>query len=99
MDRKQESRLNMFDAVTSFCTTNATTVASVVAFQTAFTSFQTLVAQIHETAQMEAAIISGVTADKLHLRLALCQQATTLSAALFAFASTTNNNQIKDQAS
>jgi len=99
MDRKQESRLNMFDAVTSFCTTNATTVASVAAFQTAFTAFQTVVGQIHETAQMEAAIISGITADKSQLRLALCEQATNLSAALFAFASATNNNQIKNQAS
>jgi hypothetical protein len=99
MDRKQEARLNMFDAVTSFCTTNATSVASVAAFQTAFTSFQTVVAQIHDTAQMEAAIISGIAADKSQLRLALCEQAISLSAALYAFASAANNNQLKNQAS
>lgn len=99
MNRRQESRLSMFDAMISFCTTNATTIATVAAFQTAFTAFQAAVTQIHNTAQMEAAIISGVAADKSQVRLALCEQATTLSAALFAFASATNNNQLKNQAS
>jgi len=99
MTKKLESRLNMYDAVITYCTGNAATVASVAAFQTAFTAFQTTVGQIHDTAQMEVAIISGITTDKSQLRVALCEQATYLSAIVFAFASGTNNNQLKEQAS
>ncbi len=98
MNKVNESQLNMFDAVIAYCTANATTVASVGAFQKAFTAFQSVVAQIRDTAQMEAVIISGIAADKSQFRLSLCQQATNLSAAVFTFAFETNNNQLQEQA-
>ena len=97
MNKQNESKLNMYDAVIAYCNNNSDTVATLPAFQTAFSAFETTVGEIHNTVQLEAGIISGIAADKNQLRIALCQQASDLCAVIFAFASSTNNNEIKEQ--
>ena len=97
MNKFNGSRLNMYDTVIAYCTSNAATTASVPAFQTALTAFQTTVAQIHSTLQMEATDITGITDEKTQLKQALCEQATNLTASIFALACATNNMPLKKQ--
>jgi hypothetical protein len=99
MNKVNVSRLTMYDAVVAFCNNNADTVATVPAFQTALTNFETTVSEIHDTVQMEANIISGIATDKSQLKANLCQQASDLCSIIFAYASTTSNNQLKEQVS
>ena len=97
MNKINESRLYMYEAVIAYCNNNAATTALVPAFQTALTAFETVVGQINDTMQMEANNITGFTSEKLQLKTSLSDQAANLSAALFAFASATNNIQLKEQ--
>jgi len=97
MNKLNESKLNMYDAVISYCNNNTATVASLPAFQTAFTALQTIVGQIRNTVQMEAGIISGIAMDKSQLRVTLCGLAADICAIIFGFASTTNNNELKEK--
>ena len=97
MNKVKEARLNMFDAVIAYCNNNAATVASIPAFQSAFTNFQNAVSGIHLTAQQEADVIIGITADKAQLRLNLCKQTAELAAVVFAFASSSSNNELKEK--
>jgi len=99
MNKVNVSRLTMYDTVIAYCNNNADTVATVPAFQTAFTAFETTVGDIHDTVQLEANIISGITTDKSQLKATLCQQAADNCAVIFAYASTTNNNELKEQVS
>ncbi len=97
MNKQKESILNMYDALITFCNNNADTVATVPAFETAFTAFETTVGEIHDTVQMQVSIISGITDAKNLLRKSLCEQAADLCAIIFAFASSTNDVELKAQ--
>jgi hypothetical protein len=97
MNKVNETRLFMYESVIAYCNNNAATTALVPAFQTALTAFQTVVGQINDTAQMEANVITGITSAKIKSKATLCDQAANLSAAVFAFASTTNNDQLKEE--
>ncbi len=97
MTKVSVSQLNMFNAVIAYCTDNATTVATVPAFQTALTAFEAIVNQIQSTAQMQVNVITGITTDKRKTRAALCKQAAKLGGVISAFAATADNNQLKEQ--
>jgi hypothetical protein len=97
MNKRKESRLNMYDAVIAYCNSNAAIIATLPAFQTAFTSFQSIVGNIHSTVQLEANVITGITADKSQLKANLSAQATNLAAMIFAYASNLNINSLKEQ--
>ena len=97
MNKLNGSRLNMYDTVIAYCTANAATTASVPAFQTALTAFQNTVSQIHNTLQMQATDITGITDEKTQLKQTLCEQATNLTASIFALACATNNMPLKKQ--
>ncbi len=97
MNKVNDSRLAMYDAVIAYCNNNTDAVATVPAFQNALTDFQTLVEQIHDTVKLQSNVITGVTAERQQLRIALCQQAADLAAIVSAFAISTNDLELKDQ--
>jgi hypothetical protein len=97
MTKTNLSRLNMYNAVIAYCNSNSTTVATVPSFQTALTALVTIVNQIHDTLQMQDNVITGITTDKRAMRAALCKQASNLGGVITAFATTTNNNELKEQ--
>jgi len=98
MDKTKEARLSMYDAVIAYCNNNPAPVASIPAFQSAFTDFQTAVSGIHTTAHLQADVITGIAADKKQMRIGLCQQAVGLCDVIFALASATGNNELKGKA-
>ena len=97
MNKVNVSQLNMFNAVIAYCTANATTVATVPAFQTALNALVTTVNQIQSTAQMQVNVITGITTDKRKMRATLCKQASKLGGVISAFAAAADNNQLKEQ--
>lgn len=97
MNSQNEARLNMFRAVAKHCNDNPAIVATVPAFQTAATALNTTISSILTTAQLEAQVIKGIAQDKSELKKALCQQATDIAAAVYAFASGNNDNTLKQQ--
>jgi len=99
MNKINESKLNMYDAVIAFCNANPVIVSSVPAFQAAFASFHATVNDIHLTIQAEASVITGITAEKSQHKAALCGHAVKLASCLYAFAATSGNQELKAQSS
>jgi hypothetical protein len=87
----------MYDAVIAYCNSNAALIATLPAFQTAFTNFQSIVGNIHSTVQLEANVITGITIDKSQLKANLGEQAINLASMIFAYASNANMNSLKEQ--
>lgn len=67
------------------------------AFSTAFNSFKSKVAAIIATVQQEDLVTKGVTIDKSEAKKTLCQLAADIAAPIFAFASSTNDNKLKEE--
>ena len=97
MTSKQESKLSMYNAVSTFCATNAVTVATVPAFQSAVTDFDNIVDAIRATSQAESVVIDGITQDKAFLRNKLIDTTVSISSAIFAYASSVNNFDLKQK--
>ncbi len=64
MNAKQEAKLNMFRATQKHCNDNPTIVATVPAFTTTLTAFNSKVSAIIPTAQQEDLVTKGITVDK-----------------------------------
>ena len=97
MNATQEAKLNMYRATQQHCEDNAAIVATVPAFSTAFNSFKSKVAAIIATVQQEDLVTKGVTIDKSEAKKTLCQLAADIAAPIFAFASSTNDNKLKQE--
>ncbi len=97
MNSSQEAKLNMYNAVVTHCAANPAIVATVPAFQTAFTNFQDIFSSIIETAQEEAQVIKGVAMDKAQAKKDLVQKAVDISSSVYAYAVTQNDNTLKEQ--
>lgn len=97
MNAYQEAKTNMYRAVELLCDNNAAIVALVVAFQTAFTNFKGKIAQIISTTQNKDVVLTGIAADKTVSKLALCRTAADVAAIIYAFATATANNTLKQE--
>jgi hypothetical protein len=97
MDSLQVTRLNMYRAVETLCGDNAEIVASIPAFQIAFDDFKAKIAEIIAAEQQKSAVLTGIAADKAQSKQSLCRQTANIAGAIFAFASTTSNNELKQQ--
>lgn len=96
MNSRQEAKLNMYRSTKQLCDDNATTVATNTAFQTAFNTFKVKLSTLITTATSESQVISGIAVDKSVAKKNLCQLATDISAIVFAYASSINNNTLKN---
>ena len=97
MTSKQEAKLNMYNAVLSFCNQNEITVAEIPAFVTAFDNLTAKKNQIDDTAQQEAIIITGITINKANLKSTMITTATSIASAGFAYATSVNNPVLKEK--
>lgn len=97
MTSRQEAKLSMYNAVSTYCANNASVTASVLAFQSAVTEFDNVVALIRNASQVETNAISGITEDKANLKEALCITAASVASSIFAYAVTINNAELKQQ--
>jgi multidrug efflux pump subunit AcrA (membrane-fusion protein) len=97
MDSLQEARLNMYQVIKTHGDDNAAVVAAIPAFRAAFDDFKAKIAEIVAADQQKSTILTGIAADKAQLKQALCRQAANIAGAIFAFAATTSNNELKQQ--
>ncbi len=97
MTSRNEAKLGMYNAVLTHIEANGTITATVPAFETAAASLRTIYNNIIEAAQQEEQAIKGITLDKSAARIALCQEAANIAAAVFAFAAAASNNTLKEQ--
>ena len=97
MNSKNEAKLNMYRAVAKHSNDNPAIIATVPAYQTAITGLNTTISSIISTAQLETQVITGITVDKVQLKLTLAQQAADIAAAVFAYASSIGDNTLKAQ--
>jgi len=97
MKAAQESKLNMYRATQMYCADNATIVGTVPAFSTALNSFNVKVSAIMAAARQEDLVTKGITIDKSQARKTLCQLTADIAAPVFAYASATSNNQLKQE--
>ena len=98
MNDRQAAKLSMYKAVNAYCTENAAITATVPAFHTAIADFSARINAIRLAAQAEAFIITGITAGKASKKLTLCNTALTVASALFAYAASTGNMELKHKA-
>lgn len=97
MDSRNEAKLSMYNAVLTHIEDNTAITATVPAFATAAATLRTTYENIVEAAQQETLAITGITTDKSEARIALCNEAARIAAAIFAFASSISNNELKQQ--
>lgn len=97
MTARQEAKLSMYNAVLTYTEANTTITATVPAFATAATSLRTVYNNIIAAAQQEAQAIAGVATNKSEARNILCIDAANIAAAVYAFAITEGDNELKEQ--
>lgn len=97
MDSRQEAKLSMYAAVTNFCTTNAAIINSIPAFATAAESLLDTYNAIKVNAQAELDAIGGITIDKADQKKELAQMAADIAAAVFAYASASDNAILRER--
>ena len=95
MNNRQEAKLTMYRAVETHCSDNASLIAAVPAFQTAFNEFKTKIAEILSVEQLRGASLAGITAGKSNLKQTLCRQTADTAGIIYAFASATGNETLK----
>lgn len=96
MNSQQEAKLNMYRSIKQLCDDNATTIATNTAFLGAFNTYKAKLSTLITTATSESQIITGIAVDKTVAKKNLCQLATDISAIVFAYASSVNNNTLKN---
>lgn len=97
MTAAQESRLNMYRSTQKHYTDNPAIVATIPAFATTSTVFNTMISAIISTAQQEDLQTKGIAIDKSEARKNLCHLAADVAAPIFAYASSINDNKLKQQ--
>lgn len=99
MTDRQAAKLSMYKAVNACCAENTIITATVPAFHAAIADFSTQINAIRLAIQAEAFVITGITADKSSKKTAVCNSALTVASALFAYAASTGNMELKHKAS
>jgi hypothetical protein len=95
MDAKRESRLNMYHQLVELCENNLVTIALIVAFQTSYNAFKTIVQAIvvaQTTLDMQG---TGGTAKKVSKR-SLASMGAGIAGMVYAYASVNNDEDLKD---
>lgn len=97
MNARQVAKLLMYQATEKHCDKHADIFAITPAFQTAFNNFKAKIAEINRISQHQEAIWENITANKCNARQTLCQTTSEVAGLIFAFASATSNNALKQE--
>jgi hypothetical protein len=98
MTSTQESKLNMYNAVTAYCDDSTAITATIAAFATVFTAFKAKVTALDTTAQLEAEVTTGITIEKADLKKSVANSGAALAAALYAYATSINDPVLQEKA-
>ena len=87
----------MYRATEKCCDDNAAIVGSIAAFQAAIGNFKQKIAAIITNEQLVSSPIAGISVDKYVSKGTLCQLAGDVASLIYAFASVTGNNTLREQ--
>jgi hypothetical protein len=95
MNKKDEAKLSMYKAVEAHCTNNQTIIATSVPFQASFTTFVAKLASLFVTESSAQKQTKGIAVDKEALKQLLVKDAFEMASVVFAFASKTKNDTLR----
>ncbi|MFY8127088.1 MAG: hypothetical protein ACOVMM_01825 [Chitinophagaceae bacterium] len=99
MTKREEAKVSMYKSVEAHCNTNQTIIATNVAFQASFNAFVTKLASLFTSETAAQKKTQGVAIDKDGLKQVLIQSAYDVASVVFAFASKTKNETLKQSVS
>src|SRR5258708_5913771 len=95
MNKRQESKLNMYNSVISFLGQNTTTVEKISALKNVYVAFKDAVASTETFSRNFELSLSGVTLDKKQLREDLARIASFVALNVYAYADGIGKNALK----
>jgi Carboxypeptidase regulatory-like domain len=97
MDARQNAKSKMYRATEKHCDDNTEITQRMPAFVAAVNNFKAIIAEITATTQQTSLVLKGITTDKNVARLDLGAKASEVGGMIFAFASVTANNTLKQE--
>jgi hypothetical protein len=99
MNDQQENKVSMYLAVEQVVDENNAVWTGTVAFANAYSAFKNELDAIREKVDVQETITTGIRADKIGAQDAMIAQAMLVAGAVYAFASETDNQTLKDAVS
>jgi hypothetical protein len=97
MNKNQNAKFKMYRATEKHCGDNTEITKNMPAFVTAFNNFKAIIADINETTQAKSVVLRGIAIDKNESRQNLGSKVNEIAGLIFAFASATGNNTLKQE--
>jgi Carboxypeptidase regulatory-like domain len=97
MNGKQNAKFKMYRATEKHCDDNTEITKNMPAFVAATVDFKAKVAELNGTTQLRSTVLTGITTDKNAFRQNLGTQAADVAGIIFAFASVSGNNTLKQE--
>ncbi len=95
MNKRDEAKVSMYKSVEAHCTANQTIIATSVAFLASFNVFIAKLASLFTNQSAAQKQTKGVAIDKEALKAALIQAAYDIASVVFAYASKSKNETLK----
>jgi hypothetical protein len=96
MNKNQENKLTMYEAVNTLLSDNGTIVSSVAAMQTAATALADVIQRIKDKGREKSTATAGKTQTKHDAEDALVAATLEVASALFSYARKIKNNELKE---
>ncbi len=97
MDARQNAKLKMYRATEKHCDDNTEITKNMPAFVAAVNKFKAIISEITATTQKTSSVLKGITTDKNAARVSLATKASAAGGMIFAFASVSANNTLKQE--
>jgi Carboxypeptidase regulatory-like domain len=97
MNKNQNAKFKMYRATEKHCDDNTEITKNMPAFVAAFNNFKAIITEINDTTQAKSVILRGIAIDKNESRQSLGSKVTEIAGLIFAFASATGNNTLKQE--
>jgi Carboxypeptidase regulatory-like domain len=97
MNGKQNAKFKMYRATEKHCVDNTEITKNMPAFVAAVTEFKAKIAELNGTTQLRSSVLTGIATDKNAFRQSLGMQASDVAGMIFAFASVSANNTLKQE--
>jgi Carboxypeptidase regulatory-like domain len=97
MNATQNAKSKMYRATENHCLENNEITKNMPAFVAAFNNFKAIILEIDATTQKTSSVLKGIATDKNASRESLGLKATGIAGMIFAYASATANNTLKQE--
>ncbi len=96
MNARKFVKLNMYRTVKQLCDANLGIIQTNAGFMSVYNKFNDTITLIETASGGASEVTTGITADKNDDKATVCDTATTIAGFVYAFASSVNNNTLKN---